>query len=63
MQVSWIKTKVQVFGDILDATVESIPVNAEIVEITQTFTYIGSVIHSSTANQMSIDDWDEPGAR
>ena len=30
VRVSWIKTKVQAFGDILDATVESIPVNVRI---------------------------------
>ena len=38
LRVSWIKNKVQAFGDILDATVESIPVIAEKVEVTQTFT-------------------------
>ena len=32
LRVSRIKTKVQTFGDILDATVESIPVNGEDVE-------------------------------
>ena len=42
------KTKVQAFADILDATVESVSVNGENVEVTQTFTYLGSVIHSST---------------
>ena len=45
LRVSWIKTKVKAFVDILDATVESIPVNGENVEVTQTFTYLGSVIH------------------
>ena len=34
--VFWIKTKVHAFGDILDATVESIPVRGENVEVTQT---------------------------
>ena len=33
--VSWIKTKVQAFGDILDATVESISMSGENVEVTQ----------------------------
>ena len=45
--------KVHVFGDILDATVDSIPVNGENVEVTQTFTSLGN----------EIDDWGEPGAR
>ena len=34
LRVSWIKTKVQAFGDILDATVELIPPNGENVEVT-----------------------------
>ena len=45
LRVSWIKSKVQAFGDILDATIEAIPVSDENVEVTQTLTYIGSVIH------------------
>ena len=39
LRVSWIKTQVQAFGGILDATDESIPVNVENVETTQMFTY------------------------
>ena len=45
LRVSWIETKGQVLGDILDATVESNPVNGENVEVTQTFRYLGSMIH------------------
>ena len=38
-------------------------VNGENVEVTQTFKYVGNVIHSLlAANQMSIDTWDEPEA-
>ena len=40
LRVSWIKNKVQAFGDILDATLESIPLMSENVEFTQTFTYV-----------------------
>ena len=47
LRVTGIKTKVLAFGDILDGIVESIPGNGEIVEVTQTFTYLGSVIHTS----------------
>ena len=43
LRVSWIKTKVQVFGDILDANIESILVSGENVKVRQTFTYLGSV--------------------
>ena len=38
LRVSWMETKVQAFADILDATIVSIPVSAENVEVTQTFT-------------------------
>ena len=44
---------VQAFVDILDATIESIPVNVENVEDKQT--YLGSVIHSSTSCEPKID--------
>ena len=43
------------FDDILDATVESIPANSENVEVTQTFTYHGSVIHSSTNCDLEVN--------
>ena len=55
MQVPWIKTKVQAFSDILDATVESIPVNGENVELMQMFTFFGSVIHSYTNCKLEVD--------
>ena len=57
-----IKRKVEAFGFILDAIIESIPVSVENVEVTQKLTYLGRVIHSST-NCKYIDGWDEPGAR
>ena len=49
LRVSWIKTEVQAFGDILDATVESFSLSGENVDVTQTSTYLGSVIHSSSS--------------
>ena len=55
LRVSWIKTKVQAFGDILHATVESIPVSGKNVEVSQTFTYLGSVIHSSTSRGLEVN--------
>ena len=59
------KTKVQAFGDIVDASIESFSVSGEIeIRLSQTFTYLGSVNHSSTKlRTKSVDDWDEPGAR
>ena len=49
------KTKFQALGDILDANVESIPVSVENVEVTQTFTYLGNVIHSSTSCELEVN--------
>ena len=37
-RISWTETKVQSFGNILDATIESIPMSGENVEFTQTST-------------------------
>ena len=53
--MSWIKTKVQAFDDVLSATVESIAVNGEDVEVTRTFTYFGSVILSSTYFELEVN--------
>ena len=47
--VSWVKTKIQAFNDILDAAVLSVPVCGEDVEDMERFTYIGSDIHVSAA--------------
>ena len=55
MRVFWTKAKVQAFVDILDATVESILVSCENVEVTQTFTYLGSVIDSSTSCELDVN--------
>ena len=49
------KSNVLAFGDILHVTVESITVSGENVEVTQTFTYLGSVIHSSTSCELGIN--------
>ena len=46
LQVSWIKTKIQVFGDLLGEAVQSVQVCGENIEILDRFTYLGSVIHS-----------------
>ena len=55
MRVSWIKTKVQAFGDILDVTIASFPVSDENGEVTQTFTFLGSAIHSSTSCEIEVN--------
>ena len=47
LQVSWIKTKIQSFNDILDAALLSIPIFGEDCEVTDRFSYLGSHIHVS----------------
>ena len=39
LRVSWVKTKIQAFGDILDAAVDSITVDCENVEVVDAFTW------------------------
>ena len=39
----------------LDATTDSLHVSCENVEVTQTFIYLGSVIHSSTSCELEIN--------
>ena len=47
LRVSWVKTKIQAFNDIVDAAILSVPVCGEDVEVTERFTYLGSDIHVS----------------
>ena len=49
LRVSWVKTKIQAFNDILDAAVLSVPDCGEDVEVTDIFTSVGSDIHVSSA--------------
>ncbi|KAG0727554.1 hypothetical protein GWK47_034452 [Chionoecetes opilio] len=42
LEVSWLKTKVQVFGDLLDEAVQSVHACGEDIEILESFTYLGS---------------------
>ena len=47
LRVSWVKTEIQAFNDILDAAFLAVPVCGEDVEVTERFTYLGSDIHVS----------------
>ena len=47
LRVSWVKTKIQAFNDILDAAILSVPVCGANVEVTERFTCLGSEIHFS----------------
>ncbi|KAG0730425.1 2-hydroxyacylsphingosine 1-beta-galactosyltransferase [Chionoecetes opilio] len=46
LAVSWLKTKVQVFGDLLDEAVQSVHACGEDIEILESFTYLGSAVHN-----------------
>ena len=46
LKVSSAKTKVQVFGGVLDETVQSVHACGEDIEILKSFTYLGSVVHN-----------------
>ena len=53
--VSWVKTKIQAFTDILDAVILSVPVCCEDVEVTERFTYLGSDIHVSAGCEAEVN--------
>ncbi|KAG0726190.1 hypothetical protein GWK47_037100 [Chionoecetes opilio] len=46
LEVSWLKTKVQVFGGLQDDTVQSVHACSEDIEILESFTYLGSAVHN-----------------
>ena len=53
--VSWVKTKIQAFNDILDAALLSVPVYGEDAEVTERFTYLGSDIHVSADYEPEVN--------
>ncbi len=55
LRVSWVKTKIQAFNDILDAAVLSVPVCGEVVEVVERFTYLGSDIHVSAGCESEVN--------
>ena len=54
LKVSWAKTKAQVFGGLLDDTVQSVRVCGENVEILESFTYLGSVVHNDGGSRQEV---------
>ena len=46
LKAFWPKTNVQVLGGLLDGTVQCIHVCGEDIEISESFIYIGSVVHN-----------------
>ena len=53
--VSWVKTKIQAFNDILDAAVLSVPVCGEDVEVVERLTFLGSDIHVSAGCEPEVN--------
>ncbi len=47
VEVSWTKTKAQVFGGLLDEAVRSVCASGEDIEVLESFTYLCSVIHNT----------------
>ena len=54
LKVSWAKTKVQVFGSVLDETVQSAHACGEDIEILKNFTYLGSVVHNNGGSSLEV---------
>ena len=55
LRVSWVKTKIQAFNDILDAVILSVPVYGEDVEVMERFTCLGSDIHVSAGCEPEVN--------
>ncbi|KAG2464856.1 ISPD cytidylyltransferase, partial [Polypterus senegalus] len=45
LRMSWIKTKIQAFNDLLGTAISSVSVCGESVDLVERFTYLGSDIH------------------
>ncbi|KAG0712132.1 hypothetical protein GWK47_019124 [Chionoecetes opilio] len=54
LEVSWLKTKVQVFGSLLDETVQSVHSGSEAIEILESFTYLGSAVHNDGGSRQEV---------
>jgi len=54
LRVSWVKTKIQGFIDILDAAILSVQITGEDVEVTERFTDLGSDIHVSAGCEPEV---------
>ena len=55
LQVSWVKTKIQAFDDMLDAAFLSVSVCVEDVEVMDRFTYLGNDIHASAGCEPEVN--------
>jgi len=55
LQVSWVKTKILAFNDILDAAVLSVALCCEDVDVAEKFTFLGSDIHVSAGCEPEVN--------
>ena len=55
LKVSWTKTKIQDFGGLLGEPAQSVRACGEDIEVTQSFTYLGSVVHSSGLSDQEVN--------
>ena len=55
LRVSWVKTKIQAFKDILDAAILSVPLCGDDVEVRERFTYLGSDIDVSAGCEPEVN--------
>ena len=53
--VSWVKTEIQAFIDIVDAAILSVPVCGEDIEVTERFTYLGSDIQVTAGCEPQVN--------
>ncbi len=54
LEVSWTKTKVQAFGGLLDDTVQPVHACGEDIEVLESFTYLGSVVHNNGRSDQEV---------
>ena len=57
LQVSWPKTKVQVHRGLLDETVQSICARGKDIDILDSLTYLGSMVHSNGGSRQEVVGW------
>ncbi len=54
LEVSWTKTKVQAFLGLLDDTVQSVHACGEDIEVLDSFTYLGGVVHNNGRSDQEV---------
>ena len=57
LEVSWTKTKIQDFGDLLGKHVRSVLASGEDIAVTESFTYLGRVVHNSGLSDQEVSRW------